>query len=81
MFTTHQIFVQKKPVQKCFVDQNFFICQSIFKIFAAQLDCIKKVSHCKISMKNHYQTLVNTLRDVNISHIRLLLKINIFLQV
>ena len=30
----HEIFVQKIPIQKCF-DQNFFICQPIFKIFAA----------------------------------------------
>ena len=35
--TSHQIFVQKIPIKKNAFNQNFFLCQLIFKMFAAHI--------------------------------------------
>ena len=65
-------FLYRKSLFKIVFDQNFFICQPIFKIFAthfatnyidAQLfqENISSTFEHKISAKNHYHTLRNTL--------------------
>ena len=69
-------FLYRKPLFKNVFAQNFFICEPIFKIFAAHFatnymrNCAKKIfllhlNSCKISAKNHYHTLRNRLKYIN----------------